>query len=531
MEQKYIDEINNGKTALGIELGSTRIKAVLISFDGTPLADGAFDWHDTLKDGVWTYSLDEVHTGVSSAFAELRGKLMMENIVLKSCASIGVSAMMHGYLAFDKNGKLLTPFRTWRNTITADAADKLTKLFNFNIPQRWSIAHLYQAILNKEEHVKDIAFITTLAGYVHYILTGEKVLGVGDASGMFPIDSETMNYDAAMVEKFDGILKAEGLPYTLSDILPAVKVAGEEAGKLNKIGSLYLAKDGSFGEGFVLCPPEGDAGTGMVATNSVAKRTGNISAGTSIFAMTVLENALKEVHTEIDNVTTPDGSAVAMVHCNTCTSDLDAWVKIFGEFASACGFEMSKNDLYKTIYNTAFGGKADCGGSISFNCYSGEPVCGIEGGRPMFLRNQSVPFALPDFLRSLIYATMAPLKLGMDILREKENVKIDSMLCHGGMFKTPKVAQSLMASALEIPLNVMSTAGEGGPYGMAVLASYAVNNSENLSLSEYLTNNIFKTAEIITEEPVAADTEGFKKYLENYVSCIPLENNASKLLD
>lgn len=523
--------IENGKCSLGLELGSTRIKSVLITPDGAVAASGAFDWHDTLKDGVWTYSLKDAEAGVQSCYAALKANVETEHgVKLRRLASIGVSAMMHGYLAFDKDGKLLVPFRTWRNTITGEAAEKLTNLLGFNIPQRWSIAHLYQAILNGEEHTGKIDFMTTLAGYVHYRLTGEKVLGVGDASGMFPIDSSTADYDCEMMKKFDAILKEKDFGYTLSDILPPPINAGTAAGSFSEAGALFLDPTGETEAGCTAAPPEGDAGTGMVATDSVSAGGGNISAGTSIFSMTVLEKPLEGVYPEIDIVTTPDAQSVAMVHCNTCTSDFDAWVSLFGEFARLSGSKLKKSEIYDLLYAAALEGEPDCGGSVSYNCYSGEPVVGIEEGRPLFVRRPDVPLTLKNFVRAELYSLMAPLRVGTDILMKKEKVRISSMLCHGGLFKTPLAAQSLMAGALKIPLSVMANAGEGGPWGMALLASYTVNKNEGESLQSFLDRTAFARVERTTVEPDDKVSAGFDKFLENYIKCLPLENAAAELL-
>lgn len=518
--------IGNGQSILGIEFGSTRIKAVVIDEKGTPLASGSHEWENKLENGVWTYSLDDIWGGLKDCYADLVKDIKKQyDTDVTSFASIGFSAMMHGYLAFDKDGELLVPFRTWRNTITEEAADKLTEAFNYNIPQRWSISHLYQAVLNKEEHVKDIDFFTTLAGYVHWKLTGEKVLGVGDASGMFPIDPKTKNYDANMVKKFEEIMAPYGFDWKLSNILPKSLVAGEEAGTLTKEGALLLDPTGKLEAGIKLAPPEGDAGTGMTATNSIAVRTGNVSAGTSIFSMVVLEEELKSVHKELDLVTTPTGNLVAMVHCNNCTSDLNAWVNLFAESLDAFGCKVDKNDIYGTLYRKALEGDTDCGGLISFNYFSGEPVTGFDEGRPLFVREQNCEFSLANFMRSNLYSSLATLKIGNDILNNEEHVKIDSMLGHGGLYKTPLVGQRITAAALNTPISVMETAGEGGAWGMAVLAAYLVNKN-GLSLDDYLNDVIFKDNKGSKVEPLPEEVEGFNRYIEKYKKACAVERAA-----
>jgi sugar (pentulose or hexulose) kinase len=434
--------------------------------------------------------------------------------------------MMHGYLVFDKNDNQLAQFRTWRNTMTGDAAEKLTSLFNFNIPQRWSIAHLYQAILNKESHVKDISFLTTLAGYVHYSLTGKKVLGVGEASGVFPIDSETGDYDKSMVEKFDALLAENNLPYTLSDIFPKVLSAGDEAGFLTKEGALLLDPSGNLEAGCPLAPPEGDAGTGMVATNSVAPRTGNVSAGTSIFAMAVLEKALSGVYSEIDMVTTPTGKPVAMVHCNNCCSDLDSWVGLFRQLLDVLDKSIPTPELYDALYFEAAKGDSDCGGMLAYNNFSGEPVAGLDEGRPLFTRLPDAKLTLQNFMRSQLYATVATLKIGMDILFDKESVKLDTLLGHGGLFKTEKVGQQMMANAMNTPVTVMSTAGEGGAWGMALLAAYLIEKEDGESLEDYLNNKVYSNNDGSTLNPEPDGVKGFNAYMERYKKGLEIEKAA-----
>lgn len=519
-------KIEQKSTTLGIELGSTRIKAVLAGPDGTVLAGGAHDWENRFEGGYWTYHLDDVWAGIQDAYRDLAR--VYENTYgepLTTVGALGVSAMMHGYLPFDREGRQLAAFRTWRNTTTQPAAEALTERFRFNIPQRWSVAHLYQAILNGEDHVKDIAFLTTLAGYVHWQLTGEKVLGIGDASGMFPIDSSTCDYDAAMLDSFDALAGAH-LSCRLRDLLPKVLCAGQDAGCLTETGARLLDPTGTLPAGIPVCPPEGDAGTGMAATNSVAQRTGNVSAGTSVFAMVVLEKPLKEVHPEIDMVTTPDGAPVAMVHCNTCTSDLDGWVKLLGEMAQAAGVTLTKTQLYTLFYQKALQGDADCGGLVNFNYFSGEPVTGVPDGRPLFVRRPDAKFNLANFARAQLYACMATLKYGLDILFEQEQVTVDNLLGHGGLFKIPVVGQKLLAGALGVPVSVMKTAGEGGPWGMALLAGYRLHRREDETLESYLRDRIFADAEGSTLTPDEQDHRGFAAFMENYVRCLAVEHAA-----
>ena len=525
MDKKQI--IEQGKTALGIEFGSTRIKAVLIDQQGTPLASGSYEWENQYVDGIWTYSLDAVWTGLKECYQDLlRDVKTQYDVVITQIGSIGFSAMMHGYLAFDKDDALLVPFRTWRNTITEEAASKLTKEFNYNIPQRWSISHLYQAILNKEEHVKNIAFFTTLAGYVHYKLTGKKVLGVGDASGMFPIDIETGNYNQTMIDKFNKLVSNEGFSWKLSDILPEILTAGENAGTLSEEGAALLDASGNLKAGIPLCPPEGDAGTGMVATNSVAVRTGNVSAGTSVFAMIVLERELSNVYPEIDLVTTPDGALVGMVHCNNCTSDINAWVNLFDEFAQAVGAKTNKGDLYTLLFNKALEGDADCGGLISYNYFSGEPVTGFDEGAPLFVRKADNMFNLANFMRVHIYSSLAALKAGLDLLFKKESVQVDKMFGHGGLFKTKGVGQSIAAAAMNTSVSVMETAGEGGAWGIALLAAYMNGKKEGQTLQQYLNEQIFAGQMGSSMEPDPKDVEGFEKFMERYMKGLVIEHAA-----
>lgn len=513
------DEIKNGKAVIGIEFGSTRIKAVLIGGDHSPLASGVHDWQNEMLDGVWTYSLDNVRKGLQECFADLMKNVEEAyGIKLETAAAIGISAMMHGYLVFDEKDKQLVPFRTWRNTMTEEAADKLTEEFSFNIPQRWSIAHLYQAMLNKEPHVGDIAFMTTLAGYVHYILTGEKVIGAGDASGIFPIDSQTCDYNSAMMSKFDKLAEGTALNRKLADILPRIVPAGECAGRLTAEGAKLLDPTGTFGGDIPFCPPEGDAQTGMAATNSITPRTGNVSAGTSIFSMIVLEKDLSAVHREIDIVTTPCGDPVAMVHCNSCTSDLDAWFGIFGGFLKEIGVDMPKGQLYDKLYSLAAEGAPDCNGVISYNYYAGEPVTGVKNGLPLLMRSPDTAFNIRDFMRSLVYSCVAALKAGNDILTEQEHVSLERIYAHGGFFKTPVPTQKFLAAALGADVTLMQTAGEGGAWGIALLASYMANRSSGEKLTDYLSGRVFADMKGSTVSPDKEDVDGLNAYMKKYLS-------------
>lgn len=527
MEKQWIE---SGRTALGIEFGSTRIKAVLIGPDHQPLASGSHTWENQLIDGIWTYSQEMIINGLQDCYRDLKADVQKKfGMCLTTLGGIGISAMMHGYLPFDKDMRLLVPFRTWRNTMTAQAAEDLTELFQFNIPQRWSLAHLYQAILNQEAHVPQIRHFTTLAGYVHWLLTGKKVLGIGDASGMMPIDSATGSYDTAMIQKFDDLIKDHAYPWKLREIMPDVLPAGAVAGKLTKEGAALLDPEGDLQPGIPFCPPEGDAGTGMTATNSVAVRTGNVSAGTSVFAMIVLEKPLSKVYPEIDMVTTPTGKPVAMVHCNSCTSDLNVWVQLLSEFGQALGAKVDMNEVYTLLFNKAMEGDKDGGGLVSFNYYGGEPITGTEEGRPLFTRLPDAPLTLANFMRTQLYAAMATLKIGMDIL-VNEKVAIDSVLGHGGFFKTKGVGQSILAAAINSPVTVMSTAGEGGAWGMALLADYMMNHAENKSLEAYLTDKVFSGMESETLAPDPADVAGFDRYIARYRACLDAEKAAAAAL-
>ncbi|MDO5337551.1 MAG: FGGY-family carbohydrate kinase [Eubacteriales bacterium] len=519
--------ILNGSTALGIEFGSTRIKAVLIGANNEPIASGAHDWENRLENGIWTYTLEDVWTGVQDAYTKMAEDVKAQyDITLTNVGAIGFSAMMHGYMPFNKEGELMVPFRTWRNTITAEASEKLTGLFNYHIPQRWSIAHLYQAILNKEEHVKDIDFITTLDGYVHWKLSGKKVLGVGGASGMFPIDIDTKDYDKKMMAQFDELVAPYGYPWKLADILPKSLLAGENAGTLTEEGARLLDVSGNLKPGIPMCPPEGDAGTGMTATNSVTKRTGNVSAGTSVFAMIVLEKNLSKAYEEIDMVTTPTGNLVAMVHCNNCTSDLNAWVNIFKEYSEAMGMEVDMNKLFGTLYNKALEGDKDCGGLLSYCYFSGEHITGFEEGRPLFVRSSDCRFNLANFMRTHLYTALGALKVGLDILFKEEGVGLDKIFGHGGLFKTKGVGQSIMAAAMNVPVSVMETAGEGGAWGIALLASYMKNKEEGETLDSYLTNKVFAGQEAVEMNPDPEDVKGFDAFIERYKAGLAIERAA-----
>ncbi len=512
------------KTVLGIELGSTRIKAVLIDEAHRPVASGDFEWENRLKDGIWTYPMDLVHEGLRTCFTNLKADVKARyGVELTTVGALGISAMMHGYLPFDKEGKQLAEFRTWRNTITGEAAEKLTALFGFNIPQRWSIAHLYQAMLNGEAHVKDISYLTTLAGYIHWRLTGEKVMGVGEASGMFPIDSKTLDYDEGMLQKFQALTGMD-----LTAILPKVLPAGASGGALTEAGARFLDPTGALKPGIPVAPCEGDAGTGMAATNSVRVRTGNVSAGTSDFAMIVTDKPLG-VHREIDMVTTPDGLPVAMVHCNNCTSDINAWVNLFAEYSTLMGQPVDKGRLFIKLFEAALDGDKDCGGLLSFNYFSGEGVTDLDQGRPLFLRTPDARFTLANFMRTHLLSALATLKIGLDILTQNEQVEIDKLYGHGGFFKTPEVGQRLLSAAVGAPVSVMETAGEGGPYGMALLAAYMLWKDGGESLPDYLDNRVFAEAKSSTLMADAADIEGFNAFLARYTQALPLERTATEV--
>jgi sugar (pentulose or hexulose) kinase len=527
MNQNDISQaIKSGKTILGIEFGSTRIKAVLIGEDHAPIASGSHEWENQYENGIWTYSLADVWTGLQDSYRKLKDEIFKNyNVPLQTIGAIGFSGMMHGYLAFDKDENLLVPFRTWRNTITGQAAQELTELFQFAIPQRWSIAHLHQAILNKEAHINDISYLTTLAGYVHWKLTGQKVLGIGEASGMFPIDSQTNDYDAGKIKLFNKRLEAENISWKLQDILPKVLVAGDAAGVLTDAGAKLLDPTGQLQAGIPLCPPEGDAGTGMVATNSVRERTGNVSAGTSVFAMIVLEQPLSKLYPEIDMVTTPAGKPVAMVHSNNCTSDLNAWVDLFHEFTQALGVEVSESRLFEMLYTKALAGDADAGGLLAYNYLAGEHITHLEAGRPLFVRTPESRFTLSNFMRVHLFASLGALKIGLGIF-EQELVKIDQILGHGGFFKTPEVGQKIMAAAMNVPVSVMETAGEGGAWGIALLAAYMLHKAPNEPLETYLANKVFAGEHSTTIAPDPADVDGFTAFMERYKKGLVIERAA-----
>ncbi len=523
---KTKNDIINGKTALGIEFGSTRIKAVLIGSDNSPAATGSHEWENRLENGIWTYSKNDIIAGMQDCYASLVKDIESKyGVVPTMYGSVGISAMMHGYMAFDKADRLLTPFRTWRNTMTEQASDELTELFGFPVPQRWSVAHLYQCILAGEEHLVHLEHLTTLAGYIHYLLTGKRVLGIGEASGMFPVDSAALTYNSQMAEKFDNAARLHGFNKPVLSLLPEVLTAGNNAGTLTESGAKLLDVSGNLKAGIPFCPPEGDAGTGMVATNSVAPRTGNVSAGTSVFAMVVLEKPLAKLHKQIDMVTTPSGEAVAMVHCNNCTSELNAWAGLFKEFAAAAGFDIDSGALYELLFKKALEGKKDCDGMIAYNYLSGEHVTGFEQGRPLFTRRPDARLGLADFMRTQLYTSLGALKTGLDILTKEECVPIDSVTGHGGFFKTEKVGQSILAAAVNAPVTVMSTAGEGGAWGMALLAAYMSDRSDK-TLDKWLSDNVFSSAQTNVVAPDPDDVNGFDKFMKGYTECLAVERSA-----
>ena len=522
-----IDQIRNGTAILGIEFGSTRIKSVLIDSSHQVIASGSHEWENDYVNGVWTYSEKAIIEGLQSSYANLKADVFSRyQVPIERIGGLGISAMMHGYLPFDHEMNLLVPFRTWRNTITGPAAEKLTELFRFNMPQRWSLSHLYQAILNNEEHVKDISYLTTLAGWIHYLLTGRKVLGVGDASGMMPIDSDTCTYNSEMVSIFDALIADRHYPWKLKEILPEVLSAGEPAGILTEDGAKLLDPTGTLQPGCPLCPPEGDAGTGMAATNSVRARTGNVSAGTSIFSMIVLEKPMSKVYPEIDIVTTPTGKQVGMVHCNSCTSDINAWVSLLREFASLLGVDTNPGEVFTKLFRKSLEGDKDCGGLVNFNYLAGEPVTGLSEGRPMFVRLPDAAMNLANFMRAQIYASMETLKYGMEIMN-REHVAIDCVYGHGGLFKTEGVGQNYLAAAIHAPVTVMETAGEGGAWGIALLADYLVYRKNDEALEDYLQNHVFTGMKQITVAPDPEDETGFNRYMDRFVSCIPAQKAAA----
>lgn len=522
--------IEQGRAVLGIEFGSTRIKAVLIDENNAPIAQGSHEWENQIVDRLWTYSIDAIRNGLQDCYARLAADVRERyGCELRSLAAIGISAMMHGYMAFNAEGQILVPFRTWRNTNTGRAAAELSELFVYNIPLRWSISHLYQAILDSESHIRDIRFLTTLAGYIHWQLTGEKVLGVGDASGMIPVDPDTKDYSAEMVRKFDSLIASKSLGWTLTEILPKVLVAGQHAGVLTPEGAALLDPTGTLQPGIPFCPPEGDAGTGMVATNAVLKRTGNVSAGTSSFSMIVLEKDLSKPYEMIDMVTTPDGSLVAMVHCNNCTSDLNAWVNLFKEYQQLLGVPVDMNEVFGKLYRHALTGDADCGGVLAYNFFSGEPVADVAEGRPMVVRTATDRFNLANLMRSHLNASVAVLKIGNDILFNEEHVQVDRLTGHGGLFKTPGVGQRILAAALNTPISVMETAGEGGAWGIALLGAYMANKAEGETLPEWLDSKVFKGDAGVEIAPVPEDVDGFNRYISRYKKGLTVERAAAVL--
>lgn len=532
MSLDITNAIRSGQTVLGIELGSTRIKAVLIGNDHTPIASGSHDWENSYVDGIWTYGLEEIWKGIQDSYARMAEDVKRQyGVTLQTIGAIGFSGMMHGYMAFDQAGELLTPFRTWRNNITEQASAALSAAFNFHIPQRWSVAHLYQAVLNQEDHVGNVHFLTTVAGYIHWKLTGQKVLGVGEASGVFPIDIRTKNYHGTMIDQFSTLTASRNLPWKLADILPQVLVAGENAGALTAEGAKLLDASGELRAGIPLCPPEGDAGTGMVATNSVEKRTGNVSAGTSVFAMVVLEQELSRAYDEIDLVTTPTGHLVAMAHSNNCSSDLNEWVGLFGQFAKAIGIDVHSDKLYGTLYNLALQGDPDCGGLLAYGYLSGEHMTHFEEGRPLFVRSSDSNFNLANFMRVHLSTALGALKIGMDILLKQENVKLDEILGHGGLFKTVGVGQRIMAGALNVPVSVMETAGEGGAWGIALLAAYMANKTDGETLEAYLSGKVFAGKAGETIQPDPKDVEGFESFMKRYVKGLAIERAAVEHLN
>lgn len=520
-------DIIEGHTSLGIEFGSTRIKAVLIGSHYSVIASGSHEWENRLEAGNWTYSLDAIWQGLQESYQKMALDVEEKyGETLKTIGSIGFSGMMHGYLAFDKKGALLVPFRTWRNASTEQAERELTMLFEHNIPQRWSIAHLYQAILNDEKHVADITYLTTLSGYIHWKLTGKKMIGIGDASGMFPIDETIKNYDRGMLNRFDDLISEKDYPWTISELLPEIGLAGDETGQLSETGARLLDRSGKLQAGIPLCPPEGDAGTGMVATNSVAKHTGNISAGTSVFAMIVLENPLKKVYPQIDIVTTPSGSLVAMVHANNCSSDINAWVQLFKEFAETIGASIDMAELFETLFIKTLEADNECGGLLSYGYYSGENITGIKEGRPVFVRTPESKFNLANFMKVHLYSAFGALKIGMDILLKEEAIQIDSVVGHGGLFKTKEVGQKAVAAVMKSPVSVMENAGEGGAWGMALLAAYMRERTADESLAEFLSQKVFINVKESTVTPNEEDVAGFDLFIERYKDGLPIEQAA-----
>ncbi|MGM0754900.1 MAG: xylulokinase [Bacillota bacterium] len=518
--------LKEGRTSLGIEFGSTRIKAILIDEAFQPIAQGTFEWESSLQEGIWTYNLIDIITGLQVAYREMKEQVEQRyGVTIQTIGSIGVSAMMHGYVACDHTGEVLVPFRTWRNATTIEASQKLTDVFQFHIPERWSIAHLYQAILEEEKHLSRLEYMTTLSGYIHWLLTGKQAIGIGDASGMFPIDEQTKDYNEVMLHQFEDLIAEKGYPWKLRHLLPRVYLAGEEAGMLTVAGAAILDQGKHLQPGIPFCPPEGDAGTGMVATNSVERRTGNISVGTSVFAMIVLEQHLTGVYPEVDMVTTPDGLPVAMVHANNCTSDLNAWMNIFREAFEAMGQPVESERLYGVLLQQALEADRDGGGLLSYGYYSGENITRLPEGRPLFVRAAESRFNLANFMRTHLFSAFGAMKIGMDRLKEHEHVVIDRLLGHGGLFKTPLVGQKMVAAALDTPVSVVSTAGEGGAFGMAVLASYMVNHQQQ-TLADFLTHQVFASTTEELVEPDPLDVNGFEEFLKRYQEGLPIEEAA-----
>lgn len=530
MDQR--DAILNGRTALGIELGSTRIKGVLVDLSGEVLAVGIYDWENSYINNIWTYSIEEIHAGLRGCYRSLCEEVKKKyGLAINKIGSIGVSAMMHGYMALDQDGNQIAPFQTWRNTNTQEAADELTELFRFNIPLRWSVAHLYQRILNQEEHVNRLAYVSTLSGYIHWKLTGEKVIGIGDAAGMFPIDSNICDYDEQMVRKFDALISKYAYSWKLRDIFPKVLVAGEWAGSLTKEGAALLDESGNLEAGIPMCPPEGDAGTGMTATNSVAPGTGNVSAGTSTFAMIVLEKQLSRVHREIDMVTTPSGFPCAMSHANNGTSDLNAWVSLFGEFARLMGYQADTGELFARLYSNSLKGDSDCGGLLAYGYYSGENITMINEGRLAFLRTPESRFNLANFMKAHLYTSLGAVKMGLDILMRDEQVKVNRIMGHGGFFKTRGVGQRYLAAAVGAPVTIMDTASEGGAWGIALLAAYLIDKQEGESLEDYLNNRIFRELSGETAIPLEEDIKGFDVFMARYKAGLEIEKKAIDVMN
>lgn len=526
INERDTEKMIDGKAILGIEFGSTRVKAVLIDESNEILSIGSYEWENKLENGIWTFHLEEILHGMQTCYADLQKNVKLKyGVTITKLKAIGISGMMHGYMALDRNNQILTPFRTWRNMVTQEAAEILSQAFAFHIPQRWSIAHLYEAVRKNEEHVKKISYLTTLAGYIHLRLTNKKVIGIGEASGMFPIDTENKKYNGRMLLNFDKMIQEYYLPWTISEILPQILLAGQPAGTLTAEGAKLLDPAGNLVAGIPLCPPEGDAGTGMVATNSVAKRTGNVSAGTSIFGMVVLEKKLTKPYSEIDIVTTPSGDPVAMVHCNNCTSDLNAWVNLFREFADAWRIRLNQKDLYKFLYEKALEGEKDGGGLLAYNYLSGEHITHVEEGRPLFIRKPEAELNIANFMRTNLYSSLCTLAIGMEILTKQEHIKLESIMGHGGFFKTKGVGQMVLASALGIPVTTMETAGEGGAWGIAVLADYMMNGN-NTELEEYLRRNVFYKKKQSIAIPKQDEVVGFEDYLKQYKANLILEQNA-----